>query len=141
MGAETIKPLASLNGALLGRRIGVRRVPLSFGSTGELAIDPTTPSQLPEVVQQVVRLAEALGVESPVDYAPVPQRVRVRVAFTLRLDPVRHQRLRQIAALQSRSAQQVLTDALDLYSSGVSTAAMIPATMLSPRKSSTGTKP
>ena len=36
-------------------------------------------------------------------------------AFTLRLDPTRHMKLRLASTLQGRSAQQVVTDALDRF--------------------------
>ena len=38
-----------------------------------------------------------------------------RSAFTLRLDPVRHLRLRLAAALRHRSAQALVTEALDAF--------------------------
>jgi hypothetical protein len=40
---------------------------------------------------------------------------REKAAFTLRLDPVRHARLKQACAATQRSAQQVVTQALDAF--------------------------
>jgi hypothetical protein len=56
--------------------------------------------------------------------APAPQRVptpraapgsKAKAAFTLRLDPDRHLKLRLACAVDGRSAQQIVTDALDQF--------------------------
>jgi hypothetical protein len=51
--------------------------------------------------------------------APAPVQVampaREKAAFTLRLDPGRHLRLRLACAVTRRSAQQIVTGALDEY--------------------------
>ncbi len=127
MSAEGIKPLASLEAGMLGRRGAARRVPLTFAPPPE-QVEPGS-AELPEVVLQVMRLAQALGVDTPVgsvDALPqvaaaldaLPEIVAEthrRVAFTLRLDAERHARLRALAAVEGRSAQSVLVDALDHY--------------------------
>lgn len=150
MSAEGIKPMASLGSALLGRRPAARRVPLTFAPIAELAADAALEADLsevvlPEVVLQVARLAEALGVEAPLDpvdaHEPANGAARPRVAFTLRLDPVRHGRLRQLAAAQARSAQAVLIEALDRYDAGLSGLATRSATQSSPSPASTGNQP
>ena len=41
--------------------------------------------------------------------------VRAKAAFTLRLDPDRHLKLRLACALSRRSAQQLVTEALDIF--------------------------
>jgi len=41
--------------------------------------------------------------------------VRAKAAFTLRLDPERHLKLRLACALSRRSAQQLVTEALDIF--------------------------
>jgi hypothetical protein len=46
--------------------------------------------------------------------APAPA-VRAKAAFTLRLDPERHLKLRLACALSRRSAQQLVTEALDVF--------------------------
>lgn len=43
---------------------------------------------------------------------------RTRAAFTLRLDPDRHLRLRLAATLSGRSAQRIVTEALDIFLAG-----------------------
>ena len=43
------------------------------------------------------------------------QELKKRVAMTLRLDGERHVKLRVLAALQGRSCQNLLTEALDAY--------------------------
>jgi len=149
MSAEGIKPMASLGSSLLGRRATTRRVPLTFAPIEELTVDSAIDPDLPEVVLQVARLAQALGIDTPADVIdaqdPADGAARTRVAFTLRLDPARHGRLRQLAAQQARSAQQVLIEAfdryLDRYTAGASGAAARSATSSSPRKAPTGNQP
>jgi hypothetical protein len=145
MGAEGIKPLASLNAGMLGRGGGSRRVPLTFAPLEPASDDVAV--ELPEVVQQVARLARALGIDVPADpvVPPVAEAAdtgRRRIAFTLRLDAQRHGRLRAIAVAQARSAQQVLVDAFDRYQAGATGhAADLPATAPSHRKAPTGNQP
>ncbi len=68
--------------------------------------------------------AEALVAPAPVIAAPAPAPRRAprarsapgskgKAAFTLRLDPGRHLKLRLACAVNGRSAQQLVTDALD----------------------------
>jgi hypothetical protein len=48
--------------------------------------------------------------------APTPRAApgtKAKAAFTLRLDPARHLKLRLVCAVNGRSAQQIVTDALD----------------------------
>jgi hypothetical protein len=81
------------------------------------------------VREQQRAIAEELGAESedspaepehnePAPVVVMPQRrsqmpARDKAAFTLRLDPERHFRLRLACALTGRSAQQIVTGALD----------------------------
>lgn len=51
--------------------------------------------------------------------APVDLPARAKAAFTLRLDPDRHLRLRLATAVTRRSAQQIVTGALDEYLNGL----------------------
>ena len=96
----------------------------------ELPEPPAAPEQ-PVVREQQRVIAEELGAESEADEiapdpvvsepAPVvsiPRRVapiaaRDKAAFTLRLDPERHFKLRLACAVSGRSAQQIVTGALD----------------------------
>ena len=91
------------------------------------------------------RLAQALGLDGsgdPVDnQGPAVFVVGPRVAFTVRLDPTRHGRLRQVAASQSRSAQQVLVEAFDRYIAGSAGTTSRSATLSSPSTASTGNQP
>ncbi len=85
------------------------------------APEPVAP---PPVVEQQRAVAEAFA-DKP---EPAPRAVRVRTsvrrersapgekakaAFTLRLDPERHLKLRLACAVTHRSAQQIVTEALD----------------------------
>ena len=70
----------------------------------------------PQVVQQQQDLAEKLA---PAEEVKVPIMARAapgsrnKAAFTLRLDAERHLKLRLLSALSHRSAQQIVTEALD----------------------------
>ena len=78
------------------------------------------PSDEPEPVAVVPQfVAERVSAPAP---APAPARARrpraqpgskEKAAFTLRLDPSRHLKLRLACAVNGRSAQQLVTDALD----------------------------
>jgi hypothetical protein len=142
MSAGGIRPLASLDAAMLGRRGTVRRVPLSFASASVDPVEAMTPAAVPEVIRQMERLAASLGLEPPVPVvstaAPPPAR---RIAFTLRIDTVRHARLRGVVGIEGRSAQQVLIDALDLYCARAAAAAPESATIASPPTVPTGNQP
>jgi hypothetical protein len=141
MGVHPIKPMASLGAGLLGRAGSARRVPLSFAPVEPLLADPLADAEVPEVMLQVARLAQAFAPALSAEPAAGPQPVVAsgrRVAFTLRLDPVHHDRLRRVAAAQNRSAQQVLVDALDHYSAGASGTAATSATVPLRRKALNG---
>lgn len=147
MGVVRTKRMGSLDAAMLGCRGQVRRTPLMLAplelATGQDSVE--TP--VPEVVQQVLRLAQVFEAERlitpvPVETAPpadVP--ARRRVAFTLRLDSDRHGQLRQIARVEGRSAQALLVDAFDRYSAATTRTDPILATLASPRKATTGNQP
>ena len=71
--------------------------------------------------------AEPVAVAMPVA-APAPRRApspraqagsKGKAAFTLRLDPERHLKLRLACAVDGRSAQQIVTDALDQFLAAV----------------------
>ena len=133
------KPLASLSSGLLARkgqaRPAMRPQPISFGmaaSEDDLGWnDMGDADPVPPVL--VERATLAREVETPAEPAPEPAK-RVspataarlaresvaltaarKAAFTLRLDTDRHLRLRLASALADRSAQQLVTEALDAF--------------------------
>ncbi|MEO7654863.1 MAG: hypothetical protein ABIS23_04165, partial [Sphingomicrobium sp.] len=66
----------------------------------------------------VVEPAQSAPVPAPVLVLSTPARIapstgKAKAAFTLRLDPERHLKLRLACAVRGRSAQQLVTDALD----------------------------
>ncbi|WP_448500735.1 hypothetical protein [Sphingomonas sp.] len=87
---------------------------------------------VPEPVERAEPLADA-RVQQPVESRPVPDgklnridrevrgtkrnkaAAKGKAAFTLRLDADRHLRLRLASAVRNRSAQQLVTEALDAY--------------------------
>lgn len=81
-------------------------------------IAPTPPPVVPDVVKQRRKLekmiaAPAKPVRAKPAFVATPQ--RNRAAFTLRLDAERHLRLRLASAVSHRSAQQLVTEALDAF--------------------------
>lgn len=74
---------------------------------------PAEPAAPAEVVPMLTRAAEPQVTPSR---PPRPRAVpgsKGKAAFTLRLDPSRHLKLRLACAVNGRSAQQIVTDALD----------------------------
>lgn len=76
-------------------------------------------SFIPTVLEQQRKLAELLGatVEEPAARNKEP--AVNKAAFTLRLDEDRHLRLRLASAVSRRSAQRLVTEALDRFLEGI----------------------
>ncbi len=110
---------------------------LGWNDMGEEEIAPAPPAPKPPVLRQIEELDEKL---SAAQAEPAPQPVAVsapapaaklapaaaarvarevakktKAAFTLRLDNDRHLRLRLASAVTNRSAQQLVTEALDAF--------------------------
>jgi hypothetical protein len=89
-----------------------------FDETAEL-YEPDSEVELqPEVTESPEPAIEAVApaVQRPVRRAPRPRSAvgsKGKAAFTLRLDPERHLKLRLACAVGGRSAQMLVTDALD----------------------------
>lgn len=97
--------------------------------------------QVPEVVRQQSAIAERVAAERvtpervPEVTAPRstanPRRSALtdgrRAAFTLRLDAERHLKLRLACTIANRSAQQIVTDALDQFIAGLPEVAALAA--------------
>lgn len=99
---------------------------LGWNDLGETQAEPV---EKPVIVQQHEALAAAVA---PFEHEAAPRRrmkagkeVRSalaegrKAAFTLRLDSYRHLRLRLASTLSDRSAQAVVTEALDRYLAGL----------------------
>jgi hypothetical protein len=80
----------------------------------------------PEAVEEAGEAPEPVVAQPPAPIVKLPKRPRVRApaaaaapgkkaAFTLRLDAERHLRLRLATAVTRRSAQQIVTSALDRF--------------------------
>ncbi len=82
-----------------------------------LAAEPV----IPQVVEQQERLSESFPATMQLSVAKSPKAPRAiagskgKAAFTLRLDAERHLRLRLVCAVNHRSAQQIVTLALDEF--------------------------
>ncbi len=76
-----------------------------FASAADLAALP--------VHQQQLGLAQTLEAQRPSKATRAPVGAHGRVAFTLRLDPKRHLKLRLLSAVMNDSAQHIVTAALD----------------------------
>lgn len=87
---------------------------------------------LPEVLRRIERVAAQIGCPRRAETSSAEER---RAAFTLRLDAERHFRLRMAGVLLDRSAQRIVTEALDKYLSEIpEVAASAPARPLSRRE-------
>ncbi|NJR79363.1 hypothetical protein HBH26_12300 [Sphingomonas sp. 36D10-4-7] len=130
------KPLASLSSTLLARKGQARpamRRQATLASLSQAGDDlgwndmgePLPLPVLPPVLEERAQLEEAIAPEPVAAPAPAPVPAAVvaavaasvphgrKAAFTLRLDSERHLRLRLASAARGRSAQQLVTDALD----------------------------
>jgi hypothetical protein len=89
------------------------------GSDEDEEVDETAEPFLEEAVELEPPVAEAAVAQVAVPVsrrAPKPRAApgsKAKAAFTLRLDPDRHLKLRLACAVNGRSAQQLVTDALD----------------------------
>ncbi|WP_374942833.1 hypothetical protein [Sphingomonas sp.] len=139
------KPLASLSSTLLARKgharpamrpQGVAIDDLGWNDMGHAA-PAVHVAVVPPVLVERAALAEevAASVSASAEAAPVPavaapistatvarvaresaQQTRTgKAAFTLRLDPERHLRLRLASAVANRSGQQIVGEALDAF--------------------------
>ncbi len=132
------KPMASLSSGLLARKGQAKPAmrPQGFvnlspnGSYDDLGwndmgdeapVAVTQPVEKPVVLRQIEAIEEKIAAPAP---APAPKKVRTpraaalknsKAAFTLRLDNDRHLRLRLASAVTNRSAQQLVTEALDAF--------------------------
>jgi hypothetical protein len=135
------KPIASLTSGLLARKgsaqPAMRRPMAGFGRAVEaddlgwndmgydrgpaapVSLTPMpvpTSAPVPPVVVAREELAERLG--ATIEPTPTPRRLRAegrKAAFTLRLEAERHLRLRLACTIEGRSAQQIVTQALDQF--------------------------
>jgi hypothetical protein len=87
-----------------------------------LGVDETDEEEFDETAEPVDSEAAPVAVLPTFTPAPAPRRQprpraapgsKAKAAFTLRLDPSRHLKLRLACAVDGRSAQQIVTDALD----------------------------
>jgi hypothetical protein len=86
-----------------------------FDETAEPDDSPYDSEAQPEPLPIVAPVATRVA-ESALRRAPTPRAARGskgKAAFTLRLDPDRHLKLRLACAVDGRSAQQIVTDAVD----------------------------
>jgi hypothetical protein len=79
--------------------------------TAEHHVSEAQPESLPVVAPVAVRAAESAPKRAPKSRAAPGS--KAKAAFTLRLDSQRHLKLRLACAVGGRSAQQIVTDALD----------------------------
>lgn len=113
------RPFASLSSGLLARkgqaRPAMRRQTTLAEAGDDLGWnDMGEPLPLPPVLTQREELVEAY---EPADTAPLAALLTgaKRAAFTLRLDADRHLRLRLASATRGKSAQKLVTEALDAF--------------------------
>ncbi|MEO7247631.1 MAG: hypothetical protein ABIW31_04185 [Novosphingobium sp.] len=110
---DTGKPLASLSTMLLARKGAAK--PVATPDLYQSEVVPITragDSPAGEVRRQQERISGAFTPKPAASRSPAFARGG-KAAFTLRLDEDRHLRLRLACTASNRSAQQVVTDALD----------------------------
>ena len=107
--------------AELADRFGVENGDEDFDDTAE-PYQAEAEAELAEPDAAPVAILPTLTVAPAAAQAPAPRRSprprsapgsKAKAAFTLRLDPERHLKLRLACAVNGRSAQQLVTDALD----------------------------
>ncbi|MCI4588921.1 hypothetical protein MOK15_02200 [Sphingobium sp. BYY-5] len=92
--------------------VPVAQPPVAIGLT---PMGVVASANVPPVVVERAELAERIGAtQERATPAALPARGR-KAAFTLRLDAERHLKLRLASALTGRSAQQIVTQALDEF--------------------------
>ena len=84
-----------------------------FDETAEPHDSEAQPEPLPIVAPTAPRAAESAPRRAPTPRAASGS--KGKAAFTLRLDPDRHLKLRLACAVDGRSAQQIVTDAVDQF--------------------------
>lgn len=113
---ETGKPLASLSTVLLARKGAATAA--SLPELHQAEVVPINQNQPSEVRRQQERISGAFT-PKPVASRNAAFARGGKAAFTLRLDEDRHLRLRLACTASNRSAQQVVTDALDAFLSNM----------------------
>lgn len=112
-------------GSVLGNDHGVDVADHVPSRINALTPPPRTAPEAPVVVEQQRSIAQTFGekddpveVPAPVELPRVAANAvpgKAKAAFTLRLDPDRHLRLRLASAVARRSAQQLVCEALDRF--------------------------
>lgn len=125
----TARPLASLSSGLLARPGQAKPAmrpqvfaptpleDLGWNDMGQQPQPSPAPAELPPVLAERAELAQAVTAPAPVRAKPAATASTAihKAAFTLRLDPDRHLRLRLASAVGGRSSQQLLVAALDAF--------------------------
>lgn len=86
--------------------------PANLSGNAGLTPSPVPPPAVVEQQRELAREFETPAVRKAPRAAPGS---KGKAAFTLRLDPERHLRLRLVCAVNHRSAQQIVTQALDEF--------------------------
>ena len=104
-------------------RLGVEETEEEVDETAEpyeveegVESEPATVAVLPTFTPAPAPVPAAIATPVAMRRAPTPRAApgsKAKAAFTLRLDPERHLKLRLACAVNGRSAQQLVTDALD----------------------------
>jgi hypothetical protein len=94
-------------------RLNVDASDEEFDETAEPYDPEAQPEPLPIVVPVAARAADSVPKRAPRPRAANGS--KAKAAFTLRLEPERHLKLRLACAVDGRSAQQIVTAALDQF--------------------------
>lgn len=85
----------------------------------ESSFAPKAAAPAPTAPEPAAKAAKAARASKAPRPQPVVREGKAKAAFTLRLDPERHLKLRLACALINRSAQQIVTEALDGFLASV----------------------
>lgn len=91
----------------------MRAIEAHFGDLDDDAEEDFAPRA--DIDAELDEPGEVISFASSSRSVPDPIGARDKAAFTLRLDEQRHLRLRLATAVQNRSAQRIVTEALDAY--------------------------
>lgn len=91
-----------------------RDAPVVHEQLEAIAREFSIPQEIVETVSPIVE-REVIEANVPAKAPRAAAGSRGKAAFTLRLDPQRHLKLRLVCAVRHRSAQQIVTQALDEF--------------------------
>ena len=107
-----MRPQSGIVGPVDGKEAAANLEDLGWNDMGEAQADLPAPNQVRTSLDRIQAQLDKPARERPAMRRPAATQGK-RAAFTLRLDQERHLMLRLACTVRGRSAQQLVTDALD----------------------------